>query len=335
MNMRAWGRSSATATSSRRCTSRASCSWSRASARCSSRSSSSSACSASSCCSSATWCCRGSRWCSLLIVIKRCSCSACALVLSVLQRLLPRRAAPRRDRAAGALLLGADRVPDPFVPDDADRVRRRDPAAANLLAQPARALRRCFRDVLYDLRFPPLWRPRATSRCGRSALLLVGLLGVRQARPPPRRGGVTVGAAIVVDDVSKRFRLYHERNQSLKAAVMRGRRARYEEFDALNDVSFEVPEGSTFGLIGENGSGKSTLLKCIARILRPERGRDHEHGQDLRAARARRGLPPRALRARERLPQRRDPRHVEEAARRALRRDRRLRRPRATSSTRR
>ena len=58
----------------------------------------------------------------------------------------------------------------------------------------------------------------------------------------------------------------------LKAAVMRGRGPRYEEFWALDDVSFEMPQGATFGLIGENGSGKSTLLKCMARILRPERG---------------------------------------------------------------
>src|SRR5215212_3969657 len=78
--------------------------------------------------------------------------------------------------------------------------------------------------------------------------------------------------AIVVDGVSKRFRLYKERNQSLKAALMRGRRAAYEEFWALRDVSFEIPEGITFGLIGENGSGKSTLLKTIARILRPDAG---------------------------------------------------------------
>jgi ABC-type polysaccharide/polyol phosphate transport system ATPase subunit len=77
---------------------------------------------------------------------------------------------------------------------------------------------------------------------------------------------------ITVDHVSKRFRLYHERNQSLKASILRGGRARFEEFWALDDVSFEVPEGSTFGLIGENGSGKSTLLKCIARILRPDKG---------------------------------------------------------------
>lgn len=79
-------------------------------------------------------------------------------------------------------------------------------------------------------------------------------------------------SAVVIDRVSKRFRLYRERNQSLKAALMRGRRASYEEFWALRDVSFEIPSGSTFGLIGENGSGKSTLLKCIARILHAERG---------------------------------------------------------------
>ena len=53
---------------------------------------------------------------------------------------------------------------------------------------------------------------------------------------------------------------------------MRGGRARYEEFWALQDVSLEVPAGTTFGLIGENGSGKSTLLKCMARILRPDQG---------------------------------------------------------------
>jgi ABC-type polysaccharide/polyol phosphate transport system ATPase subunit len=90
---------------------------------------------------------------------------------------------------------------------------------------------------------------------------------------------VTVEPAITVDGVWKKFRLYDERNQSLKAAVMRGRRARYREFDALKDVSLEIPEGSTFGLIGENGSGKSTLLKCIARILRPDQGAIRTRGK--------------------------------------------------------
>lgn len=78
--------------------------------------------------------------------------------------------------------------------------------------------------------------------------------------------------AVSVENVSKRFRLYHERNSSLKSAVMRGKKSVHEDFWALRDVSFDVPQGSTFGLIGKNGSGKSTLLKCLAKILYPEEG---------------------------------------------------------------
>ena len=80
-------------------------------------------------------------------------------------------------------------------------------------------------------------------------------------------------AAISLDSVFKRYRKYDERNQSLKAAVLRGKRARYEEFDALVNVGFDIEQGTIFGLIGENGSGKSTLLKCIAGILTPDSGK--------------------------------------------------------------
>jgi ABC-type polysaccharide/polyol phosphate transport system ATPase subunit len=90
---------------------------------------------------------------------------------------------------------------------------------------------------------------------------------------------VSDGAAVVIDRVSKRYRLYHERVNSLKAMVLRGRGARYDEFLALDEVSFEVQAGTTFGLIGENGSGKSTLLKCIAKILRPDGGRIEARGR--------------------------------------------------------
>lgn len=85
--------------------------------------------------------------------------------------------------------------------------------------------------------------------------------------------------AVSVEHVSKRFRLYHERNQSLKAAIMRGRVSVHQDFWALKDVSFEVPEGSTFGLIGSNGSGKSTLLKCLAKIYYPEKGSISNRGR--------------------------------------------------------
>lgn len=79
--------------------------------------------------------------------------------------------------------------------------------------------------------------------------------------------------AIIVEGVSKKFRLFHERNQTLKSAVMRGRRVVADDFWALRDVSFEVPRGQTLGLIGRNGSGKSTLLKTLARIYQPDEGR--------------------------------------------------------------
>ena len=80
-------------------------------------------------------------------------------------------------------------------------------------------------------------------------------------------------AAIDVDQVWKKFRLYREKNMGLKETVLRGRRSRFEDFWALQDVSLRVPSGQALGLIGANGSGKSTLLKVIARILTPDRGR--------------------------------------------------------------
>lgn len=81
-----------------------------------------------------------------------------------------------------------------------------------------------------------------------------------------------VNSAISVTSLSKNFRLYHERNRYIKAALLRGRRAKYEEFWALKDVSFEVPHGATLGIIGSNGSGKTTMLKCLTGIYTPERG---------------------------------------------------------------
>lgn len=85
--------------------------------------------------------------------------------------------------------------------------------------------------------------------------------------------------AVSASGVWKNFRLYHERNRFIKAAILRGRRARYEEFWALKDVSFEVRHGSTFGIIGSNGSGKSTMLKCLAGILYPDRGKVKVQGR--------------------------------------------------------
>jgi ABC-2 type transport system ATP-binding protein len=79
--------------------------------------------------------------------------------------------------------------------------------------------------------------------------------------------------AIEVRDISKVFKLYHEQYHTLKERMIFLRRAkRFEEFRALDQVSFDVEEGTTFGLIGANGSGKSTMLKLMAGILRPTEG---------------------------------------------------------------
>ena len=77
---------------------------------------------------------------------------------------------------------------------------------------------------------------------------------------------------LIADKVTKTFRVHQERTNSLKQLIAAGGRNRYEEFLALDEVSFEVHEGEAFGVIGHNGSGKSTLLKCMAGILRPNAG---------------------------------------------------------------
>ena len=81
-----------------------------------------------------------------------------------------------------------------------------------------------------------------------------------------------MSAAVKVDGVSKRFRLYHEKYTSLKERVIHFGRIPYEEFWALSGIELEIKEGETVGLLGHNGSGKSTLLKCMAGILQPTTG---------------------------------------------------------------
>ncbi len=88
-----------------------------------------------------------------------------------------------------------------------------------------------------------------------------------------------MGAAIEVERVSKRFKLYQEKAHSLKERVIKAGRLPYEEFWALRDVDLEVAQGETVGLLGHNGSGKSTLLKCVTGILRPTSGRIAKAGR--------------------------------------------------------
>ncbi len=79
--------------------------------------------------------------------------------------------------------------------------------------------------------------------------------------------------AVDVVDVTKRFRLYTEKYQSLKERFLHAGRNPYQDFFALRHINFEIPEGQTVGILGRNGSGKSTLLKCVSGILQPTEGR--------------------------------------------------------------
>jgi len=84
--------------------------------------------------------------------------------------------------------------------------------------------------------------------------------------------------AIDVINISKVYRRYAQKKQfaTLKSAILSGSLLGDlkpdETFQALRGVSFQVPKGCTYGVIGRNGSGKSTLLKCVAGITRPTEG---------------------------------------------------------------
>ena len=85
---------------------------------------------------------------------------------------------------------------------------------------------------------------------------------------------------IEVSDVTMQFRLNNDRILSLKEFVTTALRGKlqYNNFTALEHVSFTVKKGETLGLIGRNGAGKSTLLKVISGILKPTEGSVTCHG---------------------------------------------------------
>ena len=79
---------------------------------------------------------------------------------------------------------------------------------------------------------------------------------------------------IVVDDVTMRFNLAEERTDSIKEYCMKllKGKLRFNEFYALQNISFTVKRGESVALIGHNGSGKSTLLKILAGVMYPTKG---------------------------------------------------------------
>ena len=82
--------------------------------------------------------------------------------------------------------------------------------------------------------------------------------------------------ATVIDvrDVTIRFNLANQKVDNLKEYFIKlaKKELMFQEFLAVQNVSFQVKKGEAWGIIGANGSGKSTLLKAISGILRPYKG---------------------------------------------------------------
>lgn len=77
-------------------------------------------------------------------------------------------------------------------------------------------------------------------------------------------------AAVTADRLTKIYRLYETPWGRLREAL--SRRPAHRPFEALRDVSFELPPGEGLGVVGENGAGKSTLLKIVAGVTPPTSG---------------------------------------------------------------
>lgn len=86
--------------------------------------------------------------------------------------------------------------------------------------------------------------------------------------------------SIEFEDVVQRFRIIHERSDTLREvfAKITRRQTSYRDFLALKNVSFTVDRGEMLGIIGRNGSGKSTILKIIAGVYAPTSGRVRVEG---------------------------------------------------------
>jgi len=86
--------------------------------------------------------------------------------------------------------------------------------------------------------------------------------------------------SINVKNVSKKFRLYHEKRTTLFESIVGSvnRKHHYETLQVLDDISFNVKKGESFGIVGRNGSGKTTLLRILSNIYQPDSGSVETNG---------------------------------------------------------
>jgi ABC-type polysaccharide/polyol phosphate transport system ATPase subunit len=84
---------------------------------------------------------------------------------------------------------------------------------------------------------------------------------------------------VVVDRVSRSFRVYPKAQRTLKDVVVSRGRSGAREVQALRDVSVSIEPGEAVGLVGRNGSGKTTLLRLVSGIIKPTSGRVEAGGR--------------------------------------------------------
>lgn len=85
--------------------------------------------------------------------------------------------------------------------------------------------------------------------------------------------------SIVVQQVSKKYDVFSEQKDRIKEILSFSGKKYHSEYYALNNISFDVEQGETFGIIGTNGSGKSTLLKLITGVAHPSSGKITVNGR--------------------------------------------------------
>lgn len=88
--------------------------------------------------------------------------------------------------------------------------------------------------------------------------------------------------AIKVTHVSKDFKLYYDKANTLKEKILffsKKNRSKNNVLHVLKDINIEIKKGESVALIGTNGSGKSTLLKLMNRIIYPTKGKITKDGK--------------------------------------------------------
>jgi ABC-type polysaccharide/polyol phosphate transport system ATPase subunit len=78
--------------------------------------------------------------------------------------------------------------------------------------------------------------------------------------------------AITVRKLGKKFKLFGSPGRRVLEYLSLGKVSHHTDFWALQDITFEIPAGTTLGILGQNGSGKSTLLSILAGVLEPSAG---------------------------------------------------------------